>query len=314
MEKYDEIVRKKMKKVLVMMSTYNGERYLREQIDSIMSQSGVEVYLQIRDDGSTDYTKDILKEYSKKNNINYYFGQNVGYARSFWDLIMKADNFDYYAFADQDDVWKENKLYNAIERLKNVNNEVCLYSSGLEIVDENLHHINNRKFEGIKISLGSALVRQRLPGCTMVFNNKLLELCKMCKFDQNSNFKFGHDGLVYLTCLAVGGNVILNDVYDIKFRRHSTTQTNAGRGIKKRIKNELSIFKSKRGNKYQQANIIYVSLKDHLTKQANDLLKEITSYKDNKINTIKLLMNNNLSSGIKSVDILIRIAILFRCF
>ena len=68
-----------MKRILVLLSTYNGSKYLSEQIDSVLCQEGVIVSLLIRDDGSKDDTIDILKEYSKKDNVQYYEGINVGH-------------------------------------------------------------------------------------------------------------------------------------------------------------------------------------------------------------------------------------------
>ena len=100
-----------MDKVQVLLSTYNGEKYLQEQIESIIRQEDVEISLLIRDDGSCDKTIEIIENLKRKNsNIIYYSGNNLGPARSFMDLINKSGNFDYYAFSDQDDVWKSKKL------------------------------------------------------------------------------------------------------------------------------------------------------------------------------------------------------------
>ena len=99
-----------MKTVRVLLSTYNGETYLREQIDSLIKQIGLVVKIAVRDDGSTDATLDILEEYRKKGLLEYFAEENVGYRKSFLTLssyfVGKAD---YYAFCDQDDVWKPNK-------------------------------------------------------------------------------------------------------------------------------------------------------------------------------------------------------------
>ena len=107
-----------MKSIQVLMSTYNGEKYLREQIDSIMMQDcekkGVaKLCLLVRDDGSEDRTTEILAEYARRypEQISWYQGKNKGVIQSFFDLIKRSDDgVDYYAFADQDDYWLENKL------------------------------------------------------------------------------------------------------------------------------------------------------------------------------------------------------------
>lgn len=93
-------------KVIVLMSTYNGEKYLKEQIDSILNQVKVEVFLMIRDDGSSDNTIAILKEYERQNrNIKIIKGKNIGVGNSFMQLLYNSAEAEYYAFADQDDVW-----------------------------------------------------------------------------------------------------------------------------------------------------------------------------------------------------------------
>lgn len=95
-----------MKTVSVLLSTYNGEKYLREQLDSLLVQQGVDLRIIARDDGSKDTTVEILKEYAGKDTrVSFFEGKNVGPAQSFFDLIMKSPDSDYYAFCDQDDVW-----------------------------------------------------------------------------------------------------------------------------------------------------------------------------------------------------------------
>ena len=73
----------------VLMSTYNGERYLRQQIDSILQQEGVKVQLLVRDDGSTDNTLDILNGYAQKGLLKWYQGENLKSARSFLTLLKE---------------------------------------------------------------------------------------------------------------------------------------------------------------------------------------------------------------------------------
>lgn len=110
-----------MKKIIVLMSTYNGELYLEEQLRSIINQKFTEdeyeVQILVRDDGSSDKTIPILEKYREKGLLDYYTGKNMGYPKSFWHLLKNADDADYYAFADCDDVWFEDKLARAVERL-----------------------------------------------------------------------------------------------------------------------------------------------------------------------------------------------------
>lgn len=137
-----------MKKVQVLLSTYNGEKYLKEQIESILKQKEVDIHLLVRDDGSSDSTIKILEEISNKNKkITFYKGKNIGPARSFMELLKKSEEADYYSFADQDDIWEENKIISAINKLKNTN-EPELYLSALGIVNEKLENIETKKVSG----------------------------------------------------------------------------------------------------------------------------------------------------------------------
>ena len=90
------------KKVAVIMSTYNGERFIREQLDSILNQTYKNIEVVVRDDGSKDKTVEIVKEYMEKySNIVLYQGENLGFIKSFFELLNLAEA-DYYSYADQD--------------------------------------------------------------------------------------------------------------------------------------------------------------------------------------------------------------------
>ena len=104
-------------KIAVLMSSYNGEKYIEEQIESIIEQENVVVDLFIRDDGSTDKTKEIITRFQSEN-IHINLDYNIGVVKSFFELIKTADGYDYYALCDQDDVWDKDKLYVAIKHIK----------------------------------------------------------------------------------------------------------------------------------------------------------------------------------------------------
>ena len=95
-------------KVLILLSVYNGQKYLQEQLNSLYNQRGVDVSILIRDDGSSDHSIDIIRENQKDHDIKLIEGKNVGFAQSFWELVRNATEADYYAFCDQDDYWEEN--------------------------------------------------------------------------------------------------------------------------------------------------------------------------------------------------------------
>ena len=118
-----------MKKIAVLMSTYNGEKYIEQQIKSILAQENVDVTLYIRDDGSFDNTVYCIKKFQDKN-INIIIGDNKGPCNSFLELVnLVDDTYDYYAFSDQDDVWLPQKLKKSIDLIEkiNVSEKSCLY-------------------------------------------------------------------------------------------------------------------------------------------------------------------------------------------
>lgn len=236
--------------VCVLMSTYNGEKYIREQIDSILAQEEVSVLLLIRDDGSSDNTKKVIREYGREfSNIHLFVGENCGVGHSFYELMKIAYNdypADYYAFADQDDVWMKYKLISAIrvienarnkkynvERLKlgvakknetneqkEYNNDYWLYTSNLELVDNDLKRIGLYFLDSPQINLYSSIFGNVLSGCTMVFTLSLLQLCiKIGKPNEIILHKKNHDAwLAYIAFLS--GYVLYDKTSYIKYRQH----------------------------------------------------------------------------------------------
>lgn len=106
------------KKVNVLVAVYNGEKYLREQLDSVLAQTYPDIEIYIRDDGSTDGSKNILKEYEKYRNVHVIYGENIGFSQNFLSLLKIASDGDYWAFCDQDDYWFPEKVEKSVAWLK----------------------------------------------------------------------------------------------------------------------------------------------------------------------------------------------------
>lgn len=160
-----------MNRVAVLMSTYNGERFLREQIDSILAQRDVEVELFVRDDGSEDGTEGILSEYAEKfANVHYKMCENVGVGNSFMNLLYDVPgDFDYYAFSDQDDIWLPEKISEGIKKLEE--SGALLYSSNQRCVDKDGKELFLRYLEDTHINQTpeEIMTCNMISGCTMVF-------------------------------------------------------------------------------------------------------------------------------------------------
>ncbi|MCD8052483.1 MAG: glycosyltransferase [Lachnospiraceae bacterium] len=299
--------------VTVLMSTYNGEKYLKEQIDSILSQVDVDVRLVIRDDGSTDNTVGVIKEYSQRNsNVEFTVGKNIGYANSFLTLIQMAGDSDYYAFSDQDDIWKKNKLSTAVDKINGI--PYVVYASNLEMVSENGEFIAMKRFDNFKGSVGGVLSRNRLAGCTMVFGKDVKEtitpvLDNLIHFN---TFNYGHDGWLLLCAILYGGQIVVDENSYIRYRRHESAVTSSHGGLKKRLKNELRIFWNKDNKRVRIAGFLLESFSadSEVMKQKAEVLRRITKYRKSLGMRCKLLFGHDLDTNIPAVDMKNKIAVL----
>lgn len=214
----------KLPHIAVLLSSYNGEKFIEEQIQSILNQLNVHVQLLIRDDGSSDRTTIIINEFAAQDSrISIIEGKNLGVVKSFFYLLNQVDkNFDYYALADQDDVWKPDKLERATKTLwSNDPNLPAMYYSRLEFTDEQLNPIGfsiiptNRGFQ-------NALVQNQATGCTVVIN-KIARENIVAKLP---NWALMHDWWIYLVVSATGC-VYYDEYPGILYRKHGNNVTPA---------------------------------------------------------------------------------------
>lgn len=206
-------------RVNVLISTYNGAQYIEQLLDSVLSQIDVELFVYIRDDGSTDGTVGILKVYSDRfANVTVSFGKNVGYISSFFELILNmADIPGLFALCDQDDVWLPNKL-SAAAGLLNARSEQIpkMYFSRTEYVDSELKHLAySADVPARCVGYSNALVQNVATGCTIVFN-KSAQLLVSENLPQRC---LVHDWWVYLV-VSCFGEVIYDPRTFIKYRQH----------------------------------------------------------------------------------------------
>lgn len=279
-------------KIIVLMSTYNGEKYLREQIDSILNQT-VECSLLVRDDGSTDGTLEILKNYESKAQLNWYQGKNLGPCSSFFDLIKQAEKADYYALSDQDDYWKSNKLETAINKLDKVNSP-CLYFSKRTIVDEELTEINMTNTYVRILEPGSSLIEGIAYGCTMVFDFKV----KMLISELNQKYKnYMHDAFIY-RLVSLTGKVIYDDTSYIKYRQHSNNVVGHEKmGINRWIQRFKNLPKRKNSTTRSDCAKELWNNYQHIVKpQYKRLLYAISTVPENISSRFYLIFSKNLKT------------------
>jgi len=155
-------------RVLILMSTYNGEMFVKSQLCSIIGQSYTNIDILLRDDGSTDSTVSIIQNLNIKN-LTLIKGENMGVPKAFFELIRIApDNYDFYAFSDQDDIWLPDKIAYSIEKMADRNQLLPLvYSSDVLRITNHLKVINKKKHRNHHV-----LIENPASGCTIVFNRK----------------------------------------------------------------------------------------------------------------------------------------------
>lgn len=216
------------KTICVIMSTYNGEKYLRSQIDTILNQKDVQIVLYIRDDGSCDHTVDIIKELQRKNkNIILDEGDNIGWKKSFIKALKDAPETDYYAFSDQDDYWMPTKICKCVNRLEKVKSYekpmVCIANAFITDKDLNiLHKYTEDKLDVEAISFQQFWAHPSMPGgCSMVFNKKTRDYALRMR-----DYAFGHDNLIERICGLMGGVYYL-DAPLMYYRQHGNNTIGA---------------------------------------------------------------------------------------
>lgn len=203
-------------RVVVLMSTYNGERYLREQIESILNQIGeFDLSLYVRDDGSKDGTIEILREYQNEKKLKWYTGDNLGPAKSFINLLQNCGAYDYYAFADQDDVWEKDKIQRGINVLEEQNGP-ALYCSNAELVDLQLISLGRNVYKTMpRTDFETVISAGGLLGCTMVFNDELKRRIKRDRYP----VMILHDFYMAALCVSIGGVILYDQEATMKYRQ-----------------------------------------------------------------------------------------------
>ena len=138
-------------KVCVLLSTYNGEKFLEKQLNSLFSQTYKNFDLLIRDDGSNDNTINILEKYK----INYLKGKNIGVIKSFFKLLEIAlhKEYEYFLFCDQDDIWELDKIEKQLFFISSKNQKLpILVHSDMQIIDEKDKIISESFFKFSKLN------------------------------------------------------------------------------------------------------------------------------------------------------------------
>lgn len=232
-------------KVLVILASFNGEKYIYDQINSILSQKGVYLDIFVFDDKSSDSTVEVVRKFSKSN-VTVFVNQvpSGSAANNFCNSILSISddtyrNYEFVALSDQDDIWHGNKLIRAVDNLKN--NNSSLYASNMLLWDENTgrESIIKKDFPQKEFDF---LFEGGSAGCTYVFTTDFAISLKKVLF--NVNYldwdNFSHDWFIYFFARYAGFKVTLDSNSFIRYRIHTQNvhgqlNSNSLRSLKKRF-------------------------------------------------------------------------------
>lgn len=224
------------KRCLILMASYNGEKYISEQIDSIISQTYTEWELIIRDDNSEDSTQSIIKRYCAKDSRIHYIENNMekhGPYANFFALLEYArtlENFDYYFFSDQDDVWKKTKLRDMLFFAENrkIENVPLVVYADMGVINSNGYiqepSINKVAHINMENKYNIFFVHSYLWGCNMMFNRALYEKIILYPYTSDEISIMSHDNY-FGKWASASGNLLFFDKICMYHRMHESNVT-----------------------------------------------------------------------------------------
>ena len=226
-------------KVTILMSTYNGENFLAEQIESIQQQTYTDWTLLIRDDGSKDKTREIIKRFALEDDritfINPDQNENLGVIKSFFTLL-KYQESDYYLFSDQDDTWLPEKLSLQLEKASHYpSNKPLLVYTDLKVVNQDLEVLHESMIRTQSDHANTELVQEMtentVTGGVSLINHALAELWT----GEETNELLMHDWYLGLLASAFGNLVYIDQPTEL-YRQHADNVLGA-RTLRKRMQN-----------------------------------------------------------------------------
>lgn len=213
-------------RVSVLMSTYQGERFVRQQLESILSQLPPHGQIIVRDDGSRDGTADAVAALDDPR-VTLIRGSNLGFGRSFLTLLARVPaDADMVMFSDQDDVWLPDKIERAWRHLGELGNQAGLYGSAQMLVDTALRPLQPTPPWPRAPSLANALTENIITGCTAALNRPAVALLQRAGVPDGVYF---HDWWLYLVVSAFG-TVVYDSQPSLLYRQHGGNVIGHGAG------------------------------------------------------------------------------------
>ena len=265
-------------RIEILLSTYCGERYLREQLDSLVAQRYDDFHITIRDDGSKDDTVKILNEYQNRypDRIGLLeTGRNLGYPDCFWELLEKAPKADMYSFCDQDDVWDAGKLAACEEKCRELYLEKpLLYVHDYRVADGALNVYGEyRVADDFDPDKPYQLIYYVMAsGFTMILNEKLRQRVLR---DELKGKNLPHDRWLFW-CGFFAGEIVQDSRMLVIYRRHEATVTQTGKGYLTITKEwlEKEIFGTRMSEWNRMARMFSSCYHSEMAEKGEKLLRE----------------------------------------
>lgn len=272
--------------ISILMATYNGEKYIEDQLDSLLNQTVQDFKIFIRDDCSTDKTFEILQDYHKRFPDKIFIEKsekNSGNAKhTFFSLLLSHQDADYVMLCDQDDVWNPDKIEITSNEMKKMEKEYgketpLLVHTDLTVVDSELKVINPSFKKMLdadysRIQLNHLVNQNTLTGCTAMFNKALCNLIK-----EEPEYCVMHDWWIMLVASCFGRVSSLN-TQTIQYRQHGNNSVGAVdvKSLKYQIHKMFRAgeIRAAINRTYPQARCFLETYSDRLTKEQIEILKK----------------------------------------
>lgn len=256
--------------VSVLLCTYNGERFLRDQLESIARQTYSGWVVAVSDDGSTDSTLEILQEYKEKwgeEKLKVFSGPRQGFALNFISLACRSEiDSAFYAWADQDDIWRDHKLEIALDQLQTIPQDIpAMYCGRTELINEDCQSIGLSPLFSRPATFSNALVQSISGGNTMVFNHAA---CLLLRETGKDLTIVSHDWWAYLAVTGAGGRILYDATPTVLYRQHDDNIIGSNSGFFSRIERLRMIFKG-RFRSWNESNIRALDSIDYRLSEEN---------------------------------------------
>lgn len=231
--------------VAILLCTYNGAQFLAKQLASFTAQTHANWQLWVSDDGSTDETHAILADFAASYPERVRVvqaGPQRGFAHNFLNLLQRDDiEADYFAYADQDDIWYPERLSRGLHALSDIpNKQPKLYCSRTQYIDGDDQPIGMSKLFTRSPSFPNALVQCIAGGNTMLFDKEARRLLNAA--DPTCAMS-SHDWFTYLAVTATGGQVIYDPVPTVSYRQHRDSLAGGNRGVRASLWRASRLFR-----------------------------------------------------------------------